>query len=96
MKWRNNCGGWFPPIWNIAEDMAIRQIPMTMQDWETRLNKFIEATDREILQDAGKVTAEIAKAHAESEFEKYRIIQDRLFESDFDRILKQIEQKNDE
>ncbi len=81
---------------DIAEDMAFRQIPMTMQDWETRLNKFIEATDREILQDAGKVTAEIAKAHAESEFEKYRIIQDRLFESDFDRMLKQIEHKDDE
>ena len=73
---------------DIAEDMAIRQIPMTMEDWESRLNKFIEATDREILQNAGKVTAEIAKAHAESEFEKYRIIQDRLFESDFDRIVK--------
>lgn len=75
---------------DIAEDMALRQIPMTMQDWETRLNKFIETTDREILQDAGKVTAEIAKAHAESEFEKYRIVQDRLFESDFDKMLKQI------
>lgn len=73
---------------DIAEDMALRKIPMTMQDWETRLNRFIDATDREILQDAGKVTAEIAKAHAESEFEKYRIIQDRLFESDFDRMLK--------
>jgi len=72
---------------DIAEDMAIRQIPMTMKDWETRLNKFIEATDRNILQDAGKVTNEIATAHAESEFEKYRIIQDRLFESDFDRII---------
>jgi hypothetical protein len=72
---------------DIAEDMAIRQIPMTMEDWENRLNKFIEATDREILQNAGKVTAEIAKAHAESEFEKYRIIQDQLFESDFDRIV---------
>ena len=81
---------------DVAEDMALRKIPMTMQDWETRLNKFIEATDREILQDAGKVTAEIAKAHAESEFEKYRIIQDRLFESDFDRLLKQIEHKDDE
>ena len=69
---------------DIAEDMAQRQMPMTMQDWETRLNRFIEATDREILQDAGKVTAEIAKAHAESEFEKYRIVQDRLFVSDFD------------
>ncbi len=75
---------------DVAEDMALRKIPMTMQDWETRLNKFIEATDREILQDAGKVTAEIAKAHAESEFEKYRIIQDRLFESDFDRLMKQL------
>lgn len=73
---------------DIAEDMAIRQIPMTMEDWEGRLNKFIEATDREVLQNAGKVTAEIAKAHAESEFEKYRIIQDRLFESDFDKIIK--------
>ena len=81
---------------DLAEDMALRKMPMTMQDWETRLNKFIEATDREILQDAGKVTAEIAKAHAESEFEKYRIIQDRLFESDFDRLLKQIEHKKDE
>ncbi len=75
---------------DVAEDMAQRKIPMTMQDWETRLNRFIEATDREVLRDAGKVTAEIAKAHAESEFEKYRIVQDRLFESDFDRLLKQI------
>lgn len=73
---------------DIAEDMAIRQIPMTMEDWESRLNKFIEATDREVLQNAGKVTAEIATAHAESEFEQYRIIQDRLFESDFDKIVK--------
>ena len=69
---------------DVAEDMAQRQIPMTMQDWETRLNRFIEATDRQILQDAGKVTAEIAKAHAESEFEKYRIVQDRLYISDFE------------
>ena len=74
---------------DIAEDMAQRKIPMTMQDWELRLNRFIEATDREVLQDSGKITAEIAKAHAESEFEKYRIVQDRLFESDFDRLLKQ-------
>lgn len=72
---------------DLAEDMALRQIPMTMQDWETRLNRFIAATDREVLQDAGKVTAEIAKAPAESEFEKYRIVQDRLFESDFDRAV---------
>jgi hypothetical protein len=71
---------------DVAESMALRAMPMTMQDWETRLNRFIEATDRHILQDAGKVTAEIAKTHAESEFEKYRIVQDRLFESDFDRL----------
>ena len=75
---------------DVAEDMALRLIPMTMQDWETRLNRFIAATDREILQDAGKVTAEIAQAHAESEFEKYRVVQDRLFESDFDRMIKEL------
>lgn len=81
---------------DLAEDMALRQIPMTMQDWETRLNRFIEATDREVLQDTGRVTAEIAKTHAESEFEKYRIVQDRLFESDFDRLVKQLpHNKND-
>ena len=75
---------------DIAEDMTLRKIPMTMQDWETRLNRFIEATDRQILQDAGKVTAEIARIHAESEFERYRVIQDQFFESDFDRMIKQI------
>lgn len=79
---------------DIAEDMAIRQIPMTMEDWETRLNRFIEATDRKVLQDTGAVTAEIAKAHAESEFEKYRIVQDRLFESDFDRMIKNLPPTN--
>ncbi|MCA9612189.1 MAG: virulence RhuM family protein, partial [Myxococcales bacterium] len=72
---------------DIAESMALRKIPMTMADWETRLNGFLELTDREVLQDAGKVSAEIARAHAESEFEKYRIVQDRLFESDFDRVV---------
>lgn len=76
---------------DVAEDMALRKIPMTMQDWETRLNRFLEATDREVLQDSGKVTAEIAKAHAMSEFEKYRIVQDRVFESDFDRVIKRLE-----
>jgi hypothetical protein len=80
---------------DVAEGMALRQIPMTMQDWETRLNRFIAATDLEILQDAGKVTAEIARAHAESEFEKYRIVQDRLFESDFDRAIKELPPKGD-
>ena len=64
-----------------------------MNDWEDRLNRFIAATDREILQDAGKVTTEIAKAHAESEFEKYRIVQDRLYESDFDKVIKAIEEQ---
>jgi hypothetical protein len=78
---------------DVAESMARRKIPMTMQDWETRLNRFIEATDREVLQDVGKVTAEIAKAHAESEFEKYRIVQDRLFESDFDRMVRLMSNK---
>lgn len=72
---------------DVAEDMALRKIPVTMQDWEARLNRFLAATDREVLADAGKVTAEIARAHAESEFEKYRIVQDRLFESDFDRVV---------
>lgn len=75
---------------DIAEDMAQRNVPMTMQDWAIRLNKFIEATDRELLQDAGKVTAELAREFAESEFEKYRIVQDQLFESDFDREIKNL------
>lgn len=76
---------------DMAEVQAMRRIPMTMADWEERLSGFLKLWDREVLQDAGKVTAEIAKTHAESEseFEKYRIVQDRLFESDFDRLLKQ-------
>ncbi|HEB5646229.1 TPA: virulence RhuM family protein, partial [Mannheimia haemolytica] len=73
---------------DMAEDMAERQIPMTMADWETRLNRFLAATDREILQDAGKVTAEIAKSFALSEFEKYRVKQDLTYESDFDLLVK--------
>ncbi len=76
---------------DMAEVQAMRHIPMTMSDWEERLSGFLKLWDREILQDAGKVTAELAKVHAESEFEKYRIVQDRLFESDFDRAIKQIE-----
>jgi hypothetical protein len=76
---------------DVAEDMALRQMPMTMADWEERLNRFIAATDRAVLQDAGKVSAEIAKAHAISEFEKYRIVQDRLYESDFDKAIKAFE-----
>ena len=79
---------------DLAEDMALRKMPMTMADWEVRLNRFVEMTDRKVLQDAGRVTAELAKNFAESEFEKYRTVQDRLFESDFDRLLKQIEAGN--
>jgi hypothetical protein len=73
---------------DIAEDMATRQIPMTMQDWAERLDRFITMTDREILRDSGKVTHELAKEFAETEFEKYRIVQDNLFESDFDHFMR--------
>jgi len=76
---------------DLAEDRAKRQIPMTMEDWAKRLDLFLMADDREILQDNGKITAEIAKNYAESEFEKFRVRQDQLFESDFDRELKMIE-----
>ena len=72
---------------DMAEMQAMRKIPMTMEDWEKRLSGFLQLWDREILQDAGRVTAELAKTHAESEFEKYRIVQDRLFESDFDQMI---------
>ena len=72
---------------DFAENMANRHIPLTMEDWEKRLNSFIEMFEYGLLEDAGKVTAEIAKLHAETEFEKYRIVQDRLFESDFDRFI---------
>ncbi len=71
---------------DLAEDMAKRHIPMTMEDWAKRIDKFLDLTDRPILSDAGQVTAEQAKEHAETEFEKYRVIQDRLFQSDFDRF----------
>ncbi len=81
---------------DMAEMLAMRKIPMTMADWEERLGGFLKLWDREILQDAGRVTAELAKTHAETEFEKYRIVQDRLFESDFDQLLKQIEHKGEE
>lgn len=72
---------------DLAESMALRNIPMTMADWEIRLDGFLTLMDHEILKDKGKVTAEEAKLYAETEFEKYRIIQDRLFQSDFDRFL---------
>lgn len=76
---------------DLAEDRAQRRIPMTMEDWAKRLDAFLEFTERDILQGAGKVSAEMAKVHAESEFEKYRVVQDRLFESDFDRVIRQVE-----
>ena len=72
---------------DFAEMQAMRQIPMTMADWETRLNGFLTLWDREVLQDAGRITAELAKAKAETEFEKYRIVQDRLYQSDFDHFM---------
>jgi len=75
----------------LAEERARRKIPMTMEDWAKRLDLFLEFDDRDILQDSGKVTAQIAREFAESEFEKYRIVQDRLFESDFDREIKRIQ-----
>ena len=78
---------------DLAEDRAERHIPMTMEDWSKRLDLFLMADDREILQDTEEISAEIAKAKAETEFEKYRIVQDRLFMSDFDRYLEELENK---
>lgn len=78
---------------DFAENMTLRHIPLTMQDWETRLNGFIQMFEYGLLKDAGKVTAEIAKLHAETEFEKYRIIQDKLFLSDFDKYMIELEEK---
>ena len=72
---------------DYAERQARRQIPMTMEDWAKRLDVFLEFNEEEILRNKGKVSAEIAKSFAESEFEKYRIIQDRLYQSDFDKLL---------
>ena len=77
---------------DFAENMTLRHIPLTMEDWEKRLNSFIEMFDYGILQDAGKVSAEIAKLHAETEFEKYRVVQDRLFMSDFDKYMLELEE----
>ena len=77
---------------DFAESMAQRKIPLTMEDWEKRLNSFIEMFEYGLLQDAGKVSNEIAKLHAETEFEKYRVIQDQLFMSDFDKYMLELEQ----
>ena len=76
---------------DLAEERAKRKIPMTMEDWSNWLDQFLELDDRKILSDSGAISAEIAKAHAENEFENYRIVQDRLFESDFDREIKRLE-----
>ena len=77
----------------LSEERARRKIPMTMEDWAKRLDLFLEFDDRDILQNIGKVTARIARDFAESEFEKYRIVQDRLFESDFDKMIKKLPMK---
>ena len=81
---------------DFAEDQAERNIPMTMQDWEERLNGFLKMWDREVLKDNGKISAELARAKAETEFEKYRIIQDRIYQSDFDKLLLQIKDDKDD
>jgi len=75
---------------DFAEEYAKRQIPLSMSDWAKHLDLILQANGRDLLQDAGKITAAIAKQHAENEFEKYRIVQDRLFESDFDKEIKRI------
>lgn len=76
---------------DYATRQARRHIPMTMQDWAEKLDAFLQFNDAEILKDKGKVTAAIAKAFAESEFEKYRVIQDRQYQSDFDRLMMEAE-----
>ena len=76
---------------DLAEDRARRKIPMTMEDWAERIDRFLEFDDREILRDKGQITAKMAREFAESEFEKYRVVQDRIFESDFDRMIQDIE-----
>ena len=76
---------------DYATRQARRHIPMTMEDWKTKLDAFLRFNDAEVLQDKGKVTAAIAKEFAESEFEKYRVIQDSLYESDFDKLMNDME-----
>lgn len=81
---------------DYAEFQAKKHIPMTMEDWVVRLNKFLDFNEMEILQDKGHITAEIAKSFAETEFEKYRVIQDKLFQSDFDLFLEETQKINKE
>lgn len=75
----------------LAEDRARRRIPMSMEDWAKRLDAFLVFDEREVLQNAGTVSAKDAQLHAESEFEMYRNVQERLFESDFDKVIKAVE-----
>mgnify|MGYP006304685521 CR=1 FL=1 len=81
---------------DLAEERAKRKIPMTMEDWAKRLDLFLQFDDRKILQNAGTISAAIAKSHAESEFEKYRIIQDQLYQSDFDEFMNKLDKPNGE
>lgn len=74
---------------DLAEMQAMRHIPMTMADWEERLNGFLTLWDHKVLKNNGKISAEMAKLHAETEFEKYRIIQDKIYISDFDKLLEE-------
>ena len=83
---REDMGRLVNAVLDMAERMAKRHIPMTMEDWAKRIDIILEATGDAVLTDAGKITAEFAKSFAESEFEKYRIVQDHLFQSDFDRF----------
>ena len=98
---RENCkglyysglAGLFTGTQLYAELQAERRIPMSMEDWAKRLDGFLEFNGNEILKDAGKISHERAKLHAETEFEKYRIIQDRLFESDYDKFIRELEEQ---
>lgn len=80
---------------DFAEEYAKQHIPLTMEDWAKHLDLILQANSKDLLQNAGKITAELAKQHAENEFEKYRPIQDRLFESDFDRMMKMLDDNNE-
>lgn len=80
---------------DYATRQARRHIPMTMADWASKLDAFLQFNDAEVLQDKGKVTAAIAKAFAESEFEQYRVIQDRLYQSDFDKLIAAVQEDKD-
>lgn len=87
----NDLGRIVSAFLDLAESSARRHIPMTMEDWAARVDKFLLADDRDILKDAGRISMEIAKSHAESEFEKYRVIQDQLYQSDFDKLMDRLE-----